>query len=194
MPSPLSFIPPTPAHPRLSLSVPSSGGCLRCGLAGPRPSRRGVLRGLAGLAGLAALSALPAPPVRGAEPPPGLPDGARQFNNLRTAREQWAAVGGVLDRDGVVGEEEWGNLRGFLRVFFKVGEDIEFLGKGLGGGGKERSKEIVKALRKSVKGMDKVATEEKREEFGRLHAEVLGLVDEFVDMLGVAKADVPQDL
>lgn len=149
---------------------------------------------LSGLTGIAGSLRAPALEARAEEPPPGLPDGARQFNNLRSARDQWADVGGVLARDGPIAEEEWGNLRGFLRVFFKVGEDIDFLGKGFSVEGRNRTKEIVKGLRKMVKDMDKVASEEKREDFRNAHAQVLNIVDEFIAMLSEANSDVPQDL
>jgi hypothetical protein len=162
------------------------------GAAGAGVTRRAALGVLGAAVAARVLSGLEG--ATAAEPPPGLPDGARQFNNLRAAVRQWGKVGGVLRREGEIGEEEWGNLRGYLRVFFRVGEDMEFLARGWDGARRERVKEMVKRVRKVVKEMDKVGGEATRGAFLATHGEVAGLLDEFSGMLNEDRGDVPMDL
>lgn len=155
-------------------------------------SRRGALARLAGLA--AAVAAVEVRGVIAAEPPSRLPDGARQFNNWRSARMQWGEVGGVLRREGEVSGDEWRNLSGYLRVFFGVGEDMEFLARGWEEERKGKVKELVKRVRKVVKEMDKLVGEETKAAFLEKHGEVEGLLAEFGDMLEQDRGDVPMDL
>jgi hypothetical protein len=174
--------------PRSAPRVRTGAGAAVCGRANARVTRR------AALAGLAAAAAVPLFGARAAEPPPQLPDGARQFNNLRAAQKQWVEVGGVLRREGPVSAEEWANLSGYLRVFFRVGEDIEFLSKGWEVERRERVKEIVKEMRREVKEMDKVVGEGTRAKFLEKHGVVEGLLVEFTRILEDDRGDVPADL
>lgn len=124
------------------------------------------------------------------EGPPALPGGARELSAVVSARQRWADVGSVVGRG--VGGGEWAGLKAFLRAFYAVGGDMEKLGKGWGG--ETEVKERVKEMRKVVKGMDKVASEEGEAEFGRMWKEVDATLDWFFEEMTRAKQDIPMDI
>lgn len=127
---------------------------------------------------------------------PGLPPGAQQFNNLRSARMKWDQIEVRLrDADKAIEDDEWNGLRSFLRVFYKVGDDMTFIASNWKPGLKDQAKAIVKKMQKTLKDMDKVAVRKERDEFLNMHVSVTSLVDDFYALLKEATvSDIPEDL
>jgi hypothetical protein len=161
-------------------------------------SRRALLSGSCtlGLSGVL-LAGLGVPDATSAaEERPGLPPGARQFNNLRAARAQWAQIRSRLDAGASeITAQEWDNLRGYLRIFYDVSDDMEFLSNRWEGVRRDRVKSLVRELHTTIKAMDKDGIRQDKDAFAAKHASVTALVDEFYELLKAASAnDVPEDL
>lgn len=123
-----------------------------------------------------------------------MPPGARQLDNLLKARVQWAAIGTtVAERHEMMDTTEWNNVRTYLRKFYSVGDDMVALGKGRGKESKQAVEGIAKALRKTVKDMDKPAASKDWEAFMVAHASATSLVDDFFGYLKSA-SDIPDEL
>eukprot|EP00170_Pyropia_yezoensis_P006606 contig_26946_g6627 len=88
---------------------------------------------------------------------------------------------------------EWNNVRTYLRKFYSVGDDMVALGKGRGKESKKAVEGIAKALRKTVKDMDKPAAAKDWEAFMVAHASATSLVDDFFGYLKSA-SDIPDEL
>lgn len=165
----------------------------RCSIGDSQVTRRAILTKLAVLCVAAVTPA--GRQVLAEDASPGLPRGAREFNSFRGAQIQWQQVGEVLNAGREISSEEWNSLRGFLRTFYKVADDIEFLSSNFPDSAKERAKLIAKNIRRTTRNMDKVAGTKDRTEFKNLHAGIAAEVDEFYDMMkSAAASDVPQDL
>lgn len=184
-----------PATQGLSRSAPrSSHGLPRWRCAVDKPLGRRTV--LLNIASLAATLIFPLERVALAEEaPPSLPRGAREFNSFRAAQMQWVQVGDVVKADRDIADDEWSGLRAFLRVFYKVADDMEFLSSNFSDAAKKRVSTITKDMRKTVKGMDKAAIRKDRSEFGKMYALVASGVDEFYELLKTATVgDIPEDL
>jgi hypothetical protein len=131
-----------------------------------------------------------------AEERPGLPPGARQFNNLRAARAQWAQIRTRLGPgESEITGQEWDNLRGYLRIFYDVSDDMEFLSSRWESMRRDRVKSLVRELHTTIKAMDKDGIRQDKDAFAAKHASVTALVDEFYELFKAVSAnDVPEDL
>ena len=156
-------------------------------------SRRRLLS--AALACIASNGAIRIEEVFAQDGPAKLPGGAAQFSRILSARNQWVDLGVAVSGERVLEDEEWINARTYLRKFYALGEDMEYLAKPWDRKLKDRALALVKDFRKTVKGMDKPAEKKDVEAFAEMHRHTLALVDNFFAILKEAStSDIPDEL
>ena len=142
---------------------------------------------------LALLRAGPASAATDRGPETGLPDGARQFNNLVGAQRQWSSIGArVRDKAAEMSGDEWDGLQQFLRAMYRVGdEDMVYLANNLGDEAKrKRGKEIAGLVKDKVKGADKLVITRDAKAVVEVQQAVDALIKEFFEL----RQDVPDEL
>uniref|UniRef100_A0A7S2H2F4 Uncharacterized protein n=1 Tax=Octactis speculum TaxID=3111310 RepID=A0A7S2H2F4_9STRA len=93
----------------------------------PRIQRRAFAAGIIIPAFTVATSAMAKPVGEG-----GLPDGARQFDNLVRAQRDWIKLGKAVEsRHEEFTDEEWKNVGFYLRKLYSVGDDMTFLSQNM---------------------------------------------------------------
>jgi hypothetical protein len=121
-------------------------------------TRRCFLRSLPGIAALSVASP-PSFAVLGGTPSGegGLPDGARQFDNVLRSQREWEKIGGRIQEAGAKGglsEDEWKGIQLFLRKLYETGDDMTAMAKGLSEPKKAAALVLVKSFKEAVKQAD----------------------------------------
>lgn len=121
-------------------------------------TRRGILRALPGVAVLP-LASSPSHAVLGGVPSGegGLPEAARQFDNVVRSQKGWESLGSRIEKGGKAGDitnEEWKNVQLYLRQLYTAGDDMAGMAKGLSKDKQGTAAELIKSFKATVKKAD----------------------------------------
>mmetsp|Transcript_2967 Transcript_2967/g.9082 ORF Transcript_2967/g.9082 Transcript_2967/m.9082 type:complete len:180 (-) Transcript_2967:174-713(-) len=125
---------------------------------------------------------------------PGLPPGAMQFDRVLKAQKNWEEIGGLVSnkRQDMAGSD-WDGIRAFLRKFYRIGDDFDYLGGNLSKENRNKISALAKEFRKNVKELDKPAGSKDVDQFLTGHKNVNGQINEFFTLLR-SDSDVPDEL
>ncbi|CAM9757012.1 unnamed protein product [Chrysoparadoxa australica] len=175
-----AFSPLTLSSPFLSCRVSRRGLLKRCSLVIPAAA---VTFGM--------LPSQPQPAFAGVGEG-DLPQEARAFRNVVSAKADWAALGKTIsNRGNELSAEEWKNVALFLRRIYQVAnDDMRSMAGGFSGDSKKASSQIIDSLMKQVKKTDAVVAAKNVEGFLADQAVVAKLLEDYTDLFN----DVPDEL
>eukprot|EP00188_Purpureofilum_apyrenoidigerum_P000423 Plantae.Rhodophyta-Purpureofilum_apyrenoidigerum.ctg11824.p1 GENE.Plantae.Rhodophyta-Purpureofilum_apyrenoidigerum.ctg11824~~Plantae.Rhodophyta-Purpureofilum_apyrenoidigerum.ctg11824.p1 ORF type:complete len:184 (-),score=31.04 Plantae.Rhodophyta-Purpureofilum_apyrenoidigerum.ctg11824:206-757(-) len=125
---------------------------------------------------------------------PGLPPGAMQFDRVLKAQKNWEEIGTLVNtKRGDLTGSDWDGIRAFLRKFYRIGDDFDYLGGNLSKESRSKVAALAKELRKNVKDLDKPAGAKDIEQFLSGHKNIGSQVQEFFALLK-SDSDVPDEL
>lgn len=166
------------------------------GQAAADPTRRQLLVTCATLAGAALLPlALTHGPPEALSEEARLPDGARQFSQVVASQRQWSNLAEAFANGRTPDEAEWNSIRGYLRAVYVVSADMEFLVRRWDRARRETGLDTVRKFRKEVRLLDRPAAVADADMFLKGHAEVVGVFDEFFQLMKQdTVGDMPAEL
>jgi len=131
-------------------------------------------------------------PSIAAEKPPPLPQGAAQLDRILGAQSQWTQIGNIVSERGTeLSEEEWNNIRTYLRKIYSIGDDFEYFGTTESD--KSALKQLAKSFRKHIKSMDIPVKNRNVNEFLDAHKIATNMITQFFDIRR-SQSDIPDEL